>query len=158
MTDILRNTNEYYITSNFSIEKINNFRKTFSNFLTLRMNKVESGTIFMNIRYIRSIYLYLIRNFSIIIETKIYYESKLLMFAAYKKTYDISKELFNYIIKPNILNQEIRYAHILLNNLKKFRKLFIKDILMDYSKLPGHLPMCIRSYIMSFIIPDYLSN
>ena len=114
---------------------------------------IQRGIIPGNIRKVRSIYLYLIRNHSIMTETKIYYEIRLLLYEANRRTKDLKIDLIHYIDFNIPPLKEINYTRIVIKNLEKFKKLLTNDIIIDYGKLPGYLPLCIRSYIISFIIP-----
>ena len=162
---ILKKPSVYYQTSTYPIEMIHQFRTTFYSTMSTKFTQIENApTKQLSIQKIRSVYLYLLRNHSLMTETRVYYDLSHLIYVAFARSKVIQKEIevfmedltnFNKNYPFATYTKDIRYSKMVIKTLQNWRNLIVQDFLRDYGKMPGHLPLCIRSYIMTFILPPY---
>ena len=75
------------------------------------------------------------------------------MWITYYKSIDIIKFLI--LSKENSdPTKRVKYPPNLLMNLKKYKRRMERVMIEDYLKLPSKLPLDLKHYVISFLIPD----
>ena len=95
-------------------------------------------------RVVRTLYLYLIRMFSLMTKYPIY--SKLL-YLAYRQNPSLNDSIDNFEQERNTLHPYIRLVR---GTLYRYKMLCERNTLSQYSSLPGWIPLDLRTHIVSY--------
>jgi len=115
-------------------------------------NTYHAEGTYYKVKKIRPMYLYVLRVFDYM-DKRYTYNSFLR--SCYSKTTEFISILHNEMgflahNDPGEANK-YRYMKIFLKNMVSFRIKCIQSTLAQYSKLPGHFPLVLRSHIVSYI-------
>lgn len=127
-----------------------NFRRQLKRYLDIIENSHGSKKYF----FINKIFITLVKHQNIINRSQVlYFEWLNFMWITYYKSIEIIKFLI--LSKENRdQTNRVKYPSNLLMNLKKYRRRMEKMMIEEYLKLPRRLPLDLKNYVISFLIPD----
>lgn len=127
-----------------------NFRRQLKRYLDIIENSHGSKKYF----FINKIFITLVKHQNIINRSQVlYFEWLNFMWITYYKSIEIIKFLI--LSKENRdPTNRVKYPSNLLMNLKKYRRRMEKMMIEEYLKLPRRLPLDLKNYVISFLIPD----
>ena len=127
-----------------------NFRRQIKRYLDIIENSYGTKKYF----FINKIFITLVKNQNIINRSRVlYFEWLNFMWITYYKSIDIIKFLI--LSKENSdQTNRVKYPPNLLMNLKKYKRRMEKMMIEEYLKLPSRLPLDLKHYVISFLIPD----
>lgn len=134
-----------------NIQKFNkNFRRQIKRYLDIIENSHGSKKYF----FINKIFITLVKHQNIVNRCRVlYFEWLNFMWITYYKSIDIIKFLI--LSKENSdPTKRVKYPPNLLMNLQKYKRKMEKMMIEDYLKLPSKLPLDLKHYVISFLIPD----
>ena len=115
-------------------------------------NTYHADGTYDKVKKIRPMYLYVLRMFDYM-DRRYSYNSFLR--SCYSKTTEFISILHTEmeLLAQNDPDEakKYRYMNIFLKNMVSFRIKCIQSTLAQYSKLPGHIPLVLRSHIVSYI-------
>ena len=127
-----------------------NFRRQIKRYLDIIENSHGSKKYF----FINKIFIILVKNQNIINKSRVlYFEWLNFMWITYYKSIDIIKFLLLSKERSN-QSKRVKYPPNLLMNAKKYKRRMERVMIEEYLKLPNKLPLDLKHYVISFLIPD----